>query len=218
MRRSKRFLMSLPVAAVLLLVVGCGSSQPASTAPGTASTGGPMKWSNPPAMAIDQNKNYTATIKTNYGDIVVQLFAKDAPKTVNNFVFLSKQGFYNNVKFHRVIQDFMIQTGDPTGTGRGGPGYQFADELPPKRPYGPGIVAMANAGPNTNTNGSQFFICTGSRSADLNSNPYYTIFGQVTSGMDVVLKIASVPVTGPEPSSPTVDVHMVSVSIQESAQ
>jgi len=180
-----------------------------------------MKWSNPPAMTIDQNKNYTATIKTNYGDIAVQLFAKDAPKTVNNFVFLSKQAYYNNVKFHRVIQAFMIQTGDPTGTGAGGPGYQFADELPPKYQYGPGIVAMANAGPNTN--GSQFFICTGSQSKNLNSSPHYTVFGKVISGMDVVQKIASVPVAkkyagDPETSSPTVDVHMDSVSIQESGQ
>lgn len=174
-----------------------------------------MKWSKPPAMTIDQNKNYTATIKTNYGDIAVQLLARDAPKTVNNFVFLARQGYYNNVKFHRVIKGFMIQTGDPTGTGAGGPGYQFADELPPKYQYEPGIVAMANAGPNTN--GSQFFLCTGSQSKNLNSYPNYTVFGKVISGMDVALKIESVPVTGPEPSSPTVDVHMVSVSIQESA-
>ncbi len=221
MRRSKKLLLSLPVAAVVLLAVGCGSSPQASTMPGTSTSGGPMKWSNPPAMTIDQNKSYTATIKTNYGDIVIQLFAKDAPKTVNNFVFLSRQGFYNNVKFHRVIQTFMIQTGDPTGTGAGGPGYQFADELPPKYQYEPGIVAMANAGPNTN--GSQFFICTGSQSKNLNSYPNYTVFGKVVSGMDVVQKIASVPVAkkyagDPETSSPTVDVHMESVSIQESAQ
>ena len=180
-----------------------------------------MKWSKPPAMAIDQTKSYTATIKTNYGDVVVQLFDKDAPKTVNNFVFLSKQGYYNNIKFHRVIKEFMIQTGDPTGTGAGGPGYQFADELPPKYQYEPGIVAMANAGPNTN--GSQFFICSGSQSKNLNSYPNYTVFGKVIGGMDVVSKIASVPVAkkyagDPETSSPTVDVHMESISIQETAQ
>ncbi len=180
-----------------------------------------MKWSKPPAMAIDQNKTYTATIKTNYGDIVVQLFAKDSPLTVNNFVFLSRQGFYNNVKFHRVIKGFMIQTGDPTGTGAGGPGYQFADELPPKYQYEPGIVAMANAG--ANTNGSQFFICSGPQSKNLNAYPNYNVFGRVTSGMDVVSQIESVPVAkkyagDPETSSPTVDVHIVNVSIQESAQ
>ena len=179
-----------------------------------------MTWSKPPAISIDQNKSYTATIKTNYGDIVVELFAKDAPKTVNNFVFLSKQGYYSNVKFHRVIRGFMIQTGDPTGTGAGGPGYQFADELPPKYPYEPGIIAMANAGPNTN--GSQFFICTGSQSKNLNSYPNYTVFGKVVAGMDVVLKIEGVPVAkkyagDPETSSPTVDVHMDSVAIQEGA-
>ena len=179
-----------------------------------------MKWSKPPAMAVDQNVNYTATIKTDYGDIVVQLFVKDSPKTVNNFVFLSKQGFYDAVKFHRVIRGFMIQTGDPTGTGAGGPGYQFADELPPKYPYEPGIVAMANAGPNTN--GSQFFICSGSQSKNLNAYPNYTVFGKVIEGMDVVSKIESVPVAkkyagDPETSSPTVDVRIESVSIDESA-
>ena len=95
-----------------------------------------MSWNSPPAMAIDQNKTYTATIKATYGDkqgdIVIELFAKGAPKTVNNFVFLANQGYFNGVKFHRVMQGFMIQTGDPTGNGTGGPGYRFADELPPK--------------------------------------------------------------------------------------
>ena len=177
----------------------------------------PTSWAKPPAMAVDQNQTYTATIKTNYGDIVVQLFAKDAPLTVNNFVFLSRQGFYDNVRFHRVIKEFMIQTGDPTGTGAGGPGYQFADELPPKYQYEPGIVAMANAGPNTN--GSQFFICTGAQSKNLNSYPNYTVFGKVIGGMDVVSKIAGVPVAkkyagDPETSSPIEDVHIDGVSIQ----
>ena len=179
-----------------------------------------MSWNSSPAMAIDQNKTYTATIKATYGDkqgdIVIELFAKGAPKTVNNFVFLANQGYFNGVKFHRVIKEFMIQTGDPTGTGAGGPGYRFADELPPKYQYEPGIVAMANAGPNTN--GSQFFICTGSTSKNLNSYPNYTVFGRVISGMDVVQGIASVPVrlssTG-EQSVPTVDVHMDSITIAE---
>jgi len=190
--------------AALLVTAGCGSG------------GSKLQWKNPPAMTIDQNKQYTATIKTNYGDIVVQLLPKEAPVTVNNFVFLSRQGFYNNVKFHRVVAGFMIQTGDPTGTGAGGPGYQFADELPVKRQYAPGIVAMANAG--ANTNGSQFFICTGSTSKNLNSYPNYTIFGQVTAGMDVAQKIENVPVgrsPSGEVSSPTVDVHINTVTIQE---
>ncbi|MBI2851146.1 MAG: peptidylprolyl isomerase [Chloroflexi bacterium] len=162
-------------------------------------------------MTIDQNKEYTATIKTNYGDIVVQLLPKEAPLAVNNFVFLSRQGYYNGVKFHRIIKGFMMQGGDPTGTGAGGPGYKFADE-PVTRNYVAGTLAMANAGPNTN--GSQFFIML----ADYPLQKNYTIFGLTTAGLDVVKKIGEVPVTrsqSGEPSVPTVDVHINSVTIQE---
>jgi peptidyl-prolyl cis-trans isomerase B (cyclophilin B) len=116
-----------------------------------------QQYSNPPAMAIDPAKKYTATFQTSRGEIVCELFAKDAPKTVNNFVFLAKEKFYDGTVFHRVLADFMIQGGDPTGTGRGGPGYRFEDETrgnPNK--HTPGTLSMANAGPNTN--GSQFFI------------------------------------------------------------
>src|SRR5262249_42163142 len=116
------------------------------------------QWSSPPAMALDANRNYSATLNTSQGDITVELFAREAPQTVNNFVFLAREGFYDNVKFHRIIKGFMIQTGDPTGTGTGSPGYRFADE-PVSRDYEPGIVAMANSGPNTN--GCQFFIMPG---------------------------------------------------------
>jgi len=177
-----------------------------------------MQWSTPPTMSIDQNKQYTATIKTNYGDIVVDLLPKESPITVNNFVFLSRQGFYDGIKFHRVVEGFMIQTGDPKGNGTGGPGYQFADELPIDRPYGPGIVAMANAGPNTN--GSQFFICTGSTSKNLNSYPDYTIFGIVSTGLDVAQNISRVPVKKRSPSDretsmPTVDVHIDKIVVVE---
>ena len=112
-------------------------------------------------MQIDTSKKYVATVDTTLGTFKIQLLPQETPKTVNNFVFLSRDGFYNGVIFHRIMKTFMIQTGDPLGTGAGGPGYQFADELPPKHKYDPGIVAMANAGPNTN--GSQFFICTGRR-------------------------------------------------------
>lgn len=189
------------VIAVLGIVVGCG--------------GKTLKWNSPPAMAINPDHLYTATIKTNYGDIVIELFPKESPHTVNNFVFLAQQGFYDGVKFHRVVKGFVIQGGDPTGTGRGGPGYRFNDELPVQREYGPGIVAMANSG--SNTNGSQFFICTGTKSKNLNMMPNYNIFGKVTIGMDVVLKIDAVPVTGSEPSSPTVDVHIDKVVIEEKA-
>jgi peptidylprolyl isomerase len=165
-------------------------------------------------MTIDRNKQYTATIKTNYGDIVLQFFPKDAPITVNNFVFLAGQGFYNGVKFHRVVKGFVIQGGDPTGTGTGGPGYRFADEKITKD-YIAGTLAMANAG--TDTNGSQFFITLSDLSGRLPKK--YTIFGQVTGGLDVVQKIGDVPVKaevpGVEVSSPTVDVHIDSVIIEE---
>ena len=119
----------------------------------------------PPAMQIDPNKNYTATFKTEHGDIVIDLFAKQAPITVNNFVFLAREGFYDNTTFHRVINRFMVQGGDPTGTGRGGPGYRFNDEAGALalKHDGPGVLSMANAGPNTN--GSQFFITHGRHAA-----------------------------------------------------
>jgi peptidylprolyl isomerase len=173
-----------------------------------------MQWANPPAMSIDPNKEYTATIKTDLGDIEIQLFAKEAPMTVNNFVFLAQQGFYNGVKFHRVRKNFVIQSGDPTGTGSGGPGYEFADEKV-TRDYVAGTLAMANSGPDTN--GSQFFITLVDLSGRLPKD--YTIFGLVTSGFNVVQNIGNVPVkanplTG-EISLPTADVHINTVSIEE---
>ncbi len=133
-------------------------------------------------MAIDTNKKYTATFNTSRGEIVCELFAKDAPKTVNNFIFLAKEKFYDGTVFHRVIADFMIQGGDPTGTGRGGPGYKFEDETngnPHKHQVG--TLSMANAGPNTN--GSQFFI-THVVTNWLDGK--HTVFGKVTKGQDVV--------------------------------
>jgi peptidyl-prolyl cis-trans isomerase B (cyclophilin B) len=140
------------------------------------------QYSKPPEMQIDPKKKYTATIKTNRGDIVVDLFADKTPRTVNNFVFLAKDGFYNGVKFHRVIPDFMVQTGEPMGTGSGGPGYRFADEFHPElRHSGPGVLSMANAGPGTN--GSQFFI-THVRTEWLDDR--HSVFGQVSEGQDVV--------------------------------
>ncbi len=172
-----------------------------------------MQWPNPPPMTIDQKKEYLATIKTNFGDIVVQLFPKDAPLAVNNFVFLARQGFYDGVKFHRVVNDFVIQGGDPTGTGAGGPGYRFADEKV-TRNYIRGTLAMANAGPNTN--GSQFFITLADLSGQLPKN--YTIFGLVNGGFNIVQKIGDVPVrtnSGGEVSLPTVDVHVNTITIGE---
>jgi peptidyl-prolyl cis-trans isomerase B (cyclophilin B) len=140
------------------------------------------QYAAPPAMSIDAAKKYTATFETSRGQIVCELFAQDAPATVNNFVFLAREGFYNGTVFHRVIADFMIQGGDPTATGRGGPGYRFADELAnnPRR-HKVGSLSMANAGPNTN--GSQFFI-THIVTDWLDGK--HTVFGQVLKGQDVV--------------------------------
>ena len=146
------------------------------------------QYAQPPLMTINPDSNYTATLITNLGNITIELFASEAPLTVNNFVFLAREGFYDGITFHRVIKDFMIQTGDPLGNGTGGPGYQFDDE-PVSRSYTPGIVAMANAGPNTN--GSQFFIVQG---VDVNLQPQFTIFGEVTNGMATVDEIANTPV------------------------
>lgn len=159
---------------------------PAAAAPKPA----PKSIAGPPAMQIDQNKKYTAVIKTSMGEMTAELYAKDAPNTVNNFVFLSKQGFYDGVIFHRIIKEFMVQTGDPQGTGMGGPGYKFNDELTGPQTYQKGTLAMANAG--ANTQGSQFFICHGSRAETLPKR--YSIFGKVTAGLDVLDKIAAAPV------------------------
>jgi peptidyl-prolyl cis-trans isomerase B (cyclophilin B) len=142
------------------------------------------QYSSAPAMSIDTGKTYTATIETSRGPIVVDLFPKEAPNTVNNFVFLAREGFYDGTKFHRVIENFMIQGGDPTGTGRGGPGYKFADETDPKKNphrHKVGSLSMANAGPNTN--GSQFFI-THVVTDWLDGK--HTVFGQVKSGQETV--------------------------------
>ncbi|HLF76985.1 MAG TPA: peptidylprolyl isomerase [Dehalococcoidia bacterium] len=131
---------------------------------------------------MDPEKSYTATFKTDKGDIVIELAAKDAPNTVNNFVYLASVGYYDGLNFHRVIGDFMIQGGCPLGTGTGGPGYQFKDEFSPSWKHsGPGMLSMANAGPNTN--GSQFFI---THSAQPHLDNKHSVFGKVTSGQDVV--------------------------------
>lgn len=143
------------------------------------------RYSKPFELKIDLKKNYTATIETNRGVITIKLYATQAPRTVNNFVCLADDGFYDGITFHRVIKDFMVQTGDPMGSGRGGPGYEFKDEFDPKlRHDKPGVLSMANAGPNTN--GSQFFI-THVPTPWLDGK--HTVFGQVTKGQDVVDRI-----------------------------
>jgi cyclophilin family peptidyl-prolyl cis-trans isomerase len=145
-----------------------------------------QQWSSPPETVIDTDTEYQATIRTNRGDITCKLFASESPATVNNFVFLAREGFYDGVIFHRVIEGFMIQGGDPTGTGTGGPGYKFADELQAARDrgYRMGTLAMANAGPDTN--GSQFFITH----QDVGLPPQYSVFGKAVDGLDVVDEIA----------------------------
>ena len=163
----------------------------------------------PPPMLIDAARRYTATITTDLGDIVVELFADRAPKTVNNFVFLARWHYYDGIVFHRIIPGFMCQGGDPEGSGRGGPGYRFEDELPMPGRYEIGSLAMANAGPNTN--GSQFFIVSGPDGVGL--PPQYSLFGKVVRGLDVVKAIESVGSRSGAPSEPVV---IESVTIVES--
>ena len=162
-----------------------------------------------PAMSIDAAKKYVATLHTEKGDIEIELAAAATPITVNNFVFLAREKYYDGVIFHRTIPGFMIQGGDPTGTGMGGPGYKFEDE-PVTGQYKRGTVAMANAGPDTN--GSQFFIMH----ADYPLPPNYVIFGQVTKGLEAVDAIATAPTeTGGEGSKPITPVKITSVDIVE---
>ena len=143
------------------------------------------QYTAPPAMTIDSKKKYTAVFQTDLGNFEAELFAAQAPKTVNNFVFLARDGFYDGTTFHRVIRGFMAQGGDPTGTGRGGPGYRFADEFHPSlRHSAAGMLSMANAGPGTN--GSQFFITFGPTP---HLDDRHTVFGRITAGLDLVLKI-----------------------------
>ena len=232
MKKAEAFLLLVFLLAAAMTLSACSSNSevsptrsptPAGTTtpegipkptPSSTKGGGIMQWPSPPLMTIDQGRQYIATIKTNFGDVGVDLFPQDAPLAVNNFVFLARQGFYDGVKFHRVVKGFVIQSGDPTATGAGGPGYRFADEKV-TRDYIAGILAMANAGPNTN--GSQFFITVADLRGRLPKN--YTIFGQVTSGFSVAQKIAEVSVSakvpGGEVSSPTVDVHIDTIAIEE---
>ena len=159
-------------------------------------------------MVIDPAKRYTATMVTSHGTMVIALDPLAAPKTVNSFVFLARYHYYDGVIFHRIIPGFVLQVGDPTGTGTGGPGYKFEDELPAPGRYQVGSLAMANAGPNTN--GSQFFIISGSDGVRL--PPQYALFGAVVSGGDVVTKIDAL---GTRSGKPTEDVVIESVTIAE---
>ena len=166
------------------------------------------QWNTAPEMQIDPKKKYKAHMETDKGTMVIELFADKTPKTVNNFVFLAREGYYDGVIFHRVIANFMVQGGDPTGTGSGGPGYKFADEFHPNLKHDKqGVLSMANAGPGTN--GSQFFI---THLATPHLNNRHTVFGQVVDGLDVLM---SIPPRDPNNSSaPAVKIQ--SVTIEES--
>jgi cyclophilin family peptidyl-prolyl cis-trans isomerase len=167
-----------------------------------------QRFATAPPMIIDPAKRYTAEMVTTKGDLTIALDPIAAPRTVNNFVFLSRYHYYDGIVFHRVIPGFVLQGGDPEGTGRGGPGYKFEDELPARGRYEIGSLAMANAGPNTN--GSQFFIVSGPDGTSL--PPSYSLFGQVVKGLDVVKAIESV---GSRSGAPSEDVVIESVSITE---
>ncbi|MFQ5861145.1 MAG: peptidylprolyl isomerase [Dehalococcoidia bacterium] len=208
------------MAAALAFVVGCSGGGYGTPATPTPTPTTPergvtqrMQFASPPPMTLNPTGQYRATIRTNRGDVIVELFPQEAPKAVNSFVFLARQGFYDGVVFHRIIRDFMIQGGDPTGTGRGGPGYTFEDE-PVSRDYVRGTLAMANAGPDTN--GSQFFIVH----QDVDLPKQYTIFGLVIEGMETVDTIANTPVTRSptgEASVPTERIVIESIEIEELA-
>ena len=167
------------------------------------------QWKNSPAMQIDPKKKYKARMETDKGTMVIELFADKAPKTVNNFVFLAREGFYEGITFHRVISNFMVQGGDPTGRGSGGPGYKFEDEFHPSLKHDKqGILSMANAGPNTN--GSQFFI-THTPTPHLDKK--HSVFGQVVEGLDVLM---SIPPRDPNnPNAPAVKINRVTIEESE---
>jgi len=167
----------------VLMAASCGESEPEQISPQAVPEVIPMSWDSPPPMIIDTSKKYTAVMETEKGTLVLELFAKDVPRTVNSFVFLAREGFYDGTTFHRVIPGFMAQGGDQTGTGRGGPGYRFEDEFT-GHIHVAGALSMANAGPNTN--GSQFFI---TYVPVHNLDGKHSVFGQLVEGMDVLKKL-----------------------------
>jgi cyclophilin family peptidyl-prolyl cis-trans isomerase len=166
------------------------------------------KFDAEPPTLIDTDKRYVATMVTSHGTLVIALDPLAAPRTVNSFVFLARYHYFDGIVFHRIIPGFVLQGGDPTGSGSGGPGYRFADELPPAGRYKVGSLAMANAGPDTN--GSQFFVISGPDGVRL--PPLYSLFGEVVSGLDVVEKIDAV---GSRSGSPKERVLIESVTIEE---
>ena len=195
--------------------VAARAGDPSKCPPKTGTSKRFTTFANAPKMCIDATKTYTAAVKTDVGTFTLTLDAKQSPKTVNNFVFLARNHFYDGVTFHRVITDFVVQGGDPQGTGAGGPGYSFEDEIPAGYKYSQGEIAMANSGPNTN--GSQFFITVSQKGADtlleaVGGVAKYSPFGKVTQGFDVVKKIEA---DGSAAGTPTVVHKMISVKITE---
>ena len=170
-----------------------------------------QKFSDVPEMGIDPNKRYTATMETSMGTLVIALDAVKAPKTVNNFVFLAGYKYYDGIIFHRIIKGFVCQGGDPQGSGMGGPGYRFEDELPKPGKYSIGSLAMANAGPNTN--GSQFFIISGQSGCAL--PPLYSLFGQVVKGLDVVEAMQNVDTDGRDRPKTDVVINSVTITVAD---
>jgi cyclophilin family peptidyl-prolyl cis-trans isomerase len=183
---------------------------PTECPPADGSASKTQRFEGPPPMCIDLSKRYSALMRTTKGDMTIALDALGAPRTVNNFVFLARYHYFDGVVFHRIIPGFVVQGGDPTGTGTGGPGYRFEDELPKPGRYEIGSVAMANAGPNTN--GSQFFVVSGEQGTRL--PPQYSLFGKVVAGLDV---LAAIEATGSASGRPSEPVVIESVEITEAA-
>lgn len=209
------YLMGILILSMALLLAACGARSSGTEAqngqPGDIKM---TSWSKMPEMSIDLDKSYRAVVETSMGSFGIKLFADEAPSTVNNFVFLANEGFYENLTFHNIIDSFMIQAGDPLGNGTGNAGYRIPDELDAGAIYREGTVAMFNTGvPNSGS--SQFFICTGPDAANLNRQPDYTIFGEIDAGMDVVREIAGVPT---ENGKPLEDIVILSVSIEVADQ
>lgn len=209
-----RFRYGLSIIAIVFLIAGCGAreSDAITAGNGTANMSKTMSWDKMPEMSIDLNQVYKAKFVTSKGSFIVRLYAKEAPVTVNNFVFLARERFYDGLTFHTIMESFMIQSGDPNGNGTGNPGYRIPDELDTDFKFEEGIIAMVTAsGPNTG--GSQFFIGTGPDAANLNREPNYTIFGKVEHGMDVVHAIAETPT---KDNKPLEDVFIEKIIIEES--
>lgn len=217
MLKSRRFWFAAAMMTVMLiLLAGCGSGSRSAGVSNQDDGAGEVKiasWSKMPEMSIDPDKSYRAVVETSMGTFGINLLAEDAPVTVNNFVFLANEGFYEGLTFHNVIDSFMIQAGDPLGNGTGNAGYRIPDELDTGTTYHEGTVAMFNTGvPNSGS--SQFFICTGPDAANLNRQPDYAVFGEIDQGMDVVKSIASVPAQNGKPLE---DVTIISVTIEVKA-